>query len=56
MRRLIIEEPYSAAALWSRRLALFALALGAISVGLARGAALDVASIMSVMGAAIFFG
>ena len=55
MRRLIIEEPYSAAALWSRRLALFALALGAISVALARGASLDVASIMSVMGAAIFF-
>ncbi len=55
MRRVIVEEPYSNAALWSRRLSFFALALGAISVALARGANLDVSSIMSVMGAAIFF-
>ena len=36
MRRLIIEEPYSHAALWSRRWALFSLAVGAIAVILAR--------------------
>ena len=36
MRRLILEEPYSRAAIWSRRLALAAIALSLAAVGLAR--------------------
>ncbi len=52
MRRLIIEEPNSAAALWSRRLAIFAFAVAAIGVGLARAAPNDVMAGLSVLGAA----
>jgi uncharacterized protein (DUF1499 family) len=48
MRRLIIEEPYSRAALWSRRLALFSLAVGAIAVMLARSQAVDPTATLSV--------
>jgi uncharacterized protein (DUF1499 family) len=48
MRRLIIEEPYSRAALWSRRLALFSLAVGAIAVVLARSQAVDPTATLSV--------
>ena len=36
MRRLILEEPYSRAAIWSRRLALAAIALSLAAVGMAR--------------------
>lgn len=52
MRRLILEEPWSAAALWSRRLALFGLTVGAMSVGLARSGLVEVTSVLSVFGAA----
>ncbi len=53
MRRLILEEPVSSAALWSRRLGIFGLALGGISIGLSRLGSLDIASILAVFGAAI---
>ena len=53
MRRLILEEPWSAAALWSRRLALFALTVGAISVVLARSGLVDVTAVLAVFGAAV---
>ena len=53
MRRLILEEPYSAAAVWSRRLAVFALMVGAMSVGLARSRLVDVSAVLSVFGASI---
>ncbi len=53
MRRLILEEPWSAAALWSRRLALFALTVGAISVGLARTGLVDVMAVLAVFGSAV---
>jgi uncharacterized protein (DUF1499 family) len=54
MRRLIIEEPFSAAAIWSRRLAVFALALGGIAVALARAASLEISAVLAVLGTAIF--
>jgi uncharacterized protein (DUF1499 family) len=53
MRRLIIEEPYSRAALWSRRLALFSLAVGAIAVILARSQTVDPTATLSVFSAAV---
>ena len=53
MRRLILEEPWSAAALWCRRLALFALTVGAMSVGLARSGAVDATAVFAVFGAAV---
>ena len=53
MRRLILEEPWSDAALWSRRLALFALAVGAMAVALARSGLADVTAVMAVFGAAV---
>ncbi len=54
MRRLIIEEPKSAAALWSWRLALFALAVAAIGIGIgiARAAPAEILSGLSVLAAA----
>ena len=36
MRRLILEEPYSRAAIWSRRLAVFAAAVAAMGSALSR--------------------
>ena len=53
MRRLILEEPWSAAALWSRRLALFGLVVGAMSVALARSGLVDVTAVLAVLGAAV---
>ena len=53
MRRLIIEEPYSSAAIWSRRLAIFALVVGGMSVGLARSRLFDVTTVLAVFGAAV---
>jgi uncharacterized protein (DUF1499 family) len=53
MRRLIIEEPYSRAASWSRRLALFSLAVGAIAVFLARSQAVDPTATLSVFAGAV---
>jgi uncharacterized protein (DUF1499 family) len=53
VRRLILEEPVSAAALWSRRLAVFSIALILIAVGLVRLRAVDLAAGMSVFAFAI---
>jgi len=55
MRRLIIEEPYSSAAIWSRRLAIFALAVAATSVALARAGA-DPAGALAVLGSSLVLG
>lgn len=52
MRRLIVEEPYSKAALLSRRLAVFALAVALVGVVAARGG-LDPPSALAVLGGAI---
>lgn len=54
MRRLIVEEPYSQTALWSRRLATFAIAVAAISVVLSRARAVEMTAGLAVFGAAIF--
>lgn len=52
MRRIIIEEPYSDSALWSRRLALFAAAVVGMGLVLAR-AGLDPTAVLAVIGSAI---
>lgn len=54
MRRLILEEPVSVAALWARRFSTFALALALIGLFLARGQIADMTSALAVFGAAIF--
>jgi uncharacterized protein (DUF1499 family) len=54
MRRLILEEPYSQTALWSRRLATFAIAVAAISVVLSRAQAVETTAGLAVFGAAVF--
>ena len=56
MRRRIIEEPTSSAALWSRRLAFFALAVAGIGVVLARVSPNDVMAGLAVLSAAIVVG
>jgi uncharacterized protein (DUF1499 family) len=53
MRRLILDEPYSQTALWSRRLATFAIAVAAISVVLSRARAVEMTAGLAVFGAAI---
>lgn len=53
MRRLIIEEPISAAALWARRLALFAAALALLDMILTRAGYIDVPATLALMGASI---
>jgi uncharacterized protein (DUF1499 family) len=55
MRRLIIEEPYSQAAIWSRRLSLFALAVAAIAVLLSRLSNIETTAVIAVLGAAFLF-
>jgi uncharacterized protein (DUF1499 family) len=53
MRRLILEEPYSRAAIWSRRLAIFALAVAGVDSGLSRAGAVEPAGALAVLGAAL---
>ena len=53
MRRLIIEEPISRAALWSRRTAVFALATAAVSIAIARFGGVDPSGALAVFGAAL---
>ncbi len=53
MRRLILEEPIVATAIWSRRLALFAIALSLIAVGLVRSGTAELSASMSVFAFAI---
>jgi uncharacterized protein (DUF1499 family) len=49
MRRLIVEEPYAAPAVWSRRLAFFALVVAALGVLSARSG-LDSTPVLAIMG------
>jgi uncharacterized protein (DUF1499 family) len=53
MRRLILEEPYSSAALWSRRLALFAFAVAGMAVALSRAGAVEPAGALAVLGSSL---
>ncbi len=53
MRRLILEEPYSRAALWSRRLAVFALAVAGVAAALSRAGAAEPAGVLAVLGASL---
>ena len=53
MRRLILEEPISRAAVWSRRTAIFALATAGVAIGLSRFAHVAAASALAVFGAAL---
>jgi uncharacterized protein (DUF1499 family) len=52
MRHLIVEEPITDSALWSRRLAVFATAVIVTGVGLAR-LGLDPKAVLAVLGSAI---
>ena len=52
MRRLIVEEPISRAAVWSRRTAVFALATAGVAIGLSRFG-IDPAAALTVFGAAL---
>jgi uncharacterized protein (DUF1499 family) len=53
MRHFIIEEPYSTAAIWCRRLALFAVVVAGIGIALARLGIVDPLSGVSVLAAAL---
>ncbi len=53
MRRLILEEPYSEAALWSRRLAVFSAVLALIALLMARSQAVETVAALTVFGASI---
>jgi Protein of unknown function (DUF1499) len=53
MRRLIVEEPYSRAALWSRRIGLFALAVAAVATALSRFGAIEPMGALTVLAAAL---
>ena len=54
MRHIIIDEPYSEAALWSRRLAFFSFLVGAIGMALTR-TGLEPTAIFAVVGSAVAF-
>jgi len=53
MRRLIVEEPHSRAAVWSLRTAVFALAAAAVAVALARFAGVEAGAALTVFAAAL---
>ena len=53
MRRLIIEEPYSVAAIWSRRVGIFALAVAGVAAGSSRIGAVEPPGALAVLGAAL---
>ncbi|MFV0281261.1 MAG: DUF1499 domain-containing protein [Rhodoblastus sp.] len=53
MRRLIVEEPLSQAAVWSLRAAVFALAVAAVAVVVTRFQFVDVPAGLAVFGSAI---
>ena len=52
MRQLILEEPMARAAVWSRRLIVFALSVALIGIIMARLATTDMAAPFAVLGAA----
>jgi len=56
LRHLAADEPVSRAAVWSRRCALFALALAAIAVIALRGGTLDVVPGLAILAAAFASG
>jgi hypothetical protein len=49
MRRLIVEEPYAATAIWSRRLSFFALAVAGIGILSARSG-LNATPVYAILG------
>jgi uncharacterized protein (DUF1499 family) len=53
LRRLIVEEPVSRAAVWSRRLAVFALVVAGLSILLSRVRAADAPAALTVFAAAL---
>ena len=53
MRRVIVDEPMSQAAVWSLRLAVFALAVAAVAVAITRFQLVDVPAGLAVFGSAI---
>ena len=53
MRRVIIDEPLSQAAVWSLRLSVFALAVAAVAVAVTRFQLVDVPAGLAVFGSAI---
>ena len=53
MRRLVPTEPVARSAVWSRRLAIFAVALSAVAIGLSRFHKADPSSALTVFGAAL---
>ncbi len=53
MRRLIVAEPVSRAAVWSRRLAVFALVVAGVSILLASAHAVDPSAALTVFAAAL---
>lgn len=55
MRRLIIEEPVTRSAIWSRRLGWFALAVAAIGIFLMRAGRVELTAGFAVLGAGLLF-
>lgn len=53
MRQLILEEPMARAAVWARRLILFALSVALTGVIMARASTTDVTAPLAVLGAAL---
>ena len=53
MRRLIVAEPVARSAVWARRLAIFAVAIAAVALALARLRDSDPQSVLTVFGAAL---
>ena len=53
MRRLILDEPYSIAAVWSRKLAVFAAVVAGLSLALARSQSVDATAALAVFGGAV---
>ncbi|MGL4322839.1 MAG: DUF1499 domain-containing protein [Beijerinckiaceae bacterium] len=53
MRRAVLEDPVSLPAVWSRRLALFALAVLAISIVVVRSERLEFSAMVAVLGTGI---
>src|SRR5271163_2618529 len=53
MRRLIVEEPVSRAAVWSGRTGAFATATAIVSIGIARLGSADPTSALVVFGASL---
>ncbi len=56
MRRVIVEEPMSQAAVWSLRLAVFALAVAAVAVVVTRFQFVDAPAGLAVFGSSILLG